>query len=75
VGVGELARELVAGAAAGGAEAIHLSEAAAAADWAEEHLASGDVVLVKGSRGVRLDRVVDRMVDRKAGRLRGEERA
>lgn len=75
VGVGELARELVAGAAAGGAEAIHLSEAAAAADWAEQHVEPGDVVLVKGSRGVRLDRVVDRIVHRTAGRRLGEERA
>ncbi|MEP7011548.1 MAG: UDP-N-acetylmuramoyl-tripeptide--D-alanyl-D-alanine ligase [Acidobacteriota bacterium] len=67
VGVGELARELVAGAAAGGAEAIHFSEANAAAEWAASHVVPGDVVLVKGSRGVHLDRVVDRM--------RGEERA
>ncbi len=74
VGVGELARELVAGASAGGAEAIHLSEADSAAEWAASHIEPGDVVLVKGSRGVRLDRVVDRMVHRMAGRLRGEER-
>lgn len=71
VGVGDLARELVLGAAAGGAEAIHLSEAAEAADWAAEHLAPGDVVLVKGSRGVRLDRVVARLL----ARLGGEGRA
>src|SRR6185295_19664174 len=62
VGVGEQARELVAGAAAGGAATIHLSDAAAAADWAAEHVRPGDVVLVKGSHGVRLDRVVERMV-------------
>jgi UDP-N-acetylmuramoyl-tripeptide--D-alanyl-D-alanine ligase len=75
VGVGELARELVAGASAGGAEAIHLSEADSAAEWAASHVEPGDVVLVKGSRGVRLDRVVDRMVHRMTGRLRGEGRA
>ncbi len=74
VGVGELARELVAGAAAGGAEAIHLSDAAAATDWAEEHLVPGDVVLVKGSRGVRLDRVVARLIAI-TGAASGEGRA
>ena len=62
VGVGELARELVAGASAGGAEAIHLSEADSAAEWAASHVGPGDVVLVKGSRGVCLDRVVARMI-------------
>ena len=67
VGVGDLTRELVAGAAAGGAEAIHLSDADSAAEWAASHVGPGDVVLVKGSRGVRLDRVI--------ARLRGEGRA
>lgn len=72
VGVGGLARELVAGAAAGGAEAIHLADAAAAADWAAGNLAAGDVMLVKGSRGVRLDRVVARLLGR-AGAAKGGE--
>jgi len=75
VGVGEQARELVAGAAAGGAATIHLSDAAAAADWAAEHVRPGDVVLVKGSHGVRLDRVVDRMVGRWIAPVREEGRA
>ena len=71
VGVGGLARELVLGAASGGAEALHLPDAAAAADWAAGHLAAGDVILVKGSRGIGLDRVVARLL----GRSGGEERA
>lgn len=61
-GVGELSRELVAAAREGGAAADWLPDAEAASGWAEEALRPGDLVLVKGSRGVGLDRVVDRLL-------------
>jgi len=60
--VGELSRELASGAKAAGAEAVWLPDAAAAADWAAGEVRSGDVVLVKGSRGVKLDGVVRRLL-------------
>ncbi len=62
-GVGELSRELVAGAAGAGAEAVWLPDAAAAAEWAAGEVRRGDVALVKGSRGIGLDRVVRRLSD------------
>lgn len=62
-GVGELARELVAGAAQAGATAVWLPDAAAAADWAASEVHAGDLLLVKGSRGVKLDAVVRRLLE------------
>ena len=67
VGVGELSRELVAGAEAAGAEAVWLPDAEAAAEWAAGTARRGDVLLVKGSRGVGLDRVVRRLLGQAEG--------
>jgi UDP-N-acetylmuramoyl-tripeptide--D-alanyl-D-alanine ligase len=60
-GVGDLARDLTAAAAETGAEAPWFADAASAAEWAAGELAAGDLVLVKGSRGVGLDVVVERL--------------
>lgn len=59
LGVGELSRELAAGAGAGGG---WRSDADAAAEWAAAEVREGDVLLVKGSRGVKLDKVVRRLL-------------
>jgi len=59
LGVGELSRELA---------ADWRPDAAAAADWAAAEVRAGDVVLIKGSRGVKLDTVVHRLL---AGEGRG----
>jgi len=66
---GELAGELAASALAGGMAAAsvrHLSDAESAADELVSVLEAGDVVLVKGSRGVGLDRLVERFVAERA---------
>jgi UDP-N-acetylmuramoyl-tripeptide--D-alanyl-D-alanine ligase len=61
-GVGELSRHLVEAARAVGADAEWLPDAEAAAAWTERNVRPGDLVLVKGSRGVGLDAVVDHLL-------------
>jgi UDP-N-acetylmuramoyl-tripeptide--D-alanyl-D-alanine ligase len=58
LGVGELSREV---------DADWRPDAAAAAEWAVSEVRAGDVVLVKGSRGIRLDTVVRRLLDEGRG--------
>ena len=61
VGVGPLGRDIVSGAREAGMPDAHLATAGDAAEAGEllvERLADGDVVLVKGSRGVGLDATI-----------------
>ena len=62
IGVGELAREIVAGAGEVDGEGLWFEDAPAAADELRGRLEPGDVVLVKGSRGVALESVVDSLL-------------
>jgi len=65
VAVGGAAAGAMANAAVGAgmaaAQVRHVAESDAAADALAPMLGSGDLVLVKGSRGIRTDRVVDRL--------------
>ncbi len=58
-GVGGNAEHLAAAACAGGVAALFLPDAEAAGRWLKLNLRKGDVVLVKGSRGVRLERAIE----------------
>jgi len=42
-----------------GVEAVFLPDAEAAGDWLRKTIRAGDVVLVKGSRGVHLERAIE----------------
>ncbi len=67
VTVGELARHIAAGARAEGmadGAVIECSDATSALSTLEHEVASGDVVLVKASRFMELERVVEELVDR-----------
>lgn len=64
VGVGELARYLVEAATEAGADARWAAGAEEAAAWVAPRIAPGDVILVKGSRGVGLDHAVESLLRR-----------
>jgi len=56
------AEHLATAACAGGVPAVFLRDAEAAGQWLIENLRSGDVVLVKGSRGVHLERAIESLI-------------
>jgi UDP-N-acetylmuramoyl-tripeptide--D-alanyl-D-alanine ligase len=62
VGVQGNAECLAAAAAKGGVAALFLPDAAAAGRWLKQNLRKGDVVLVKGSRGVHLERAIETLI-------------
>ncbi len=59
VGVRGNAVHLVAAAKQAGAQAVFVPNAEAAGVWLKENLREGDVVLLKGSRGVKLERALE----------------
>jgi UDP-N-acetylmuramoyl-tripeptide--D-alanyl-D-alanine ligase len=62
VGVGGNAVHLATAACTQGVEAIFLPDAVAAGYWLKKTMSAGDVVLVKGSRGVHLERAIEMAV-------------
>lgn len=59
VGVRGNAEHLAAAACSGGSTSVFLPDADAAGQWLAANLQSGDVILVKGSRGVHLERTIE----------------
>ncbi len=59
VGVQGNARHLAVAACSGGVASLFLSDTEAAGQWLVKNVKPGDVVLVKGSRGVHLERAIE----------------
>ncbi len=60
------AEHLATAACAGGVPAVFLRDAETAGQWLAQNLRAGDVVLVKGSRGVHLERAIEAVQNRLA---------
>ena len=63
IGVRGLAEALVDGAVRGGGHALFVATPEEAGVWLKDNLRSGDAVLLKASRGVRLERALASLVD------------
>jgi UDP-N-acetylmuramoyl-tripeptide--D-alanyl-D-alanine ligase len=63
VGVRGAARDLVNCAAAAGQEAYFFDDPEGAGDFVKDLVRPGDVVLFKGSRGVRVERAMERLLE------------
>ena len=61
IGVRGLAKALVEGAAASGAQAQYLETPEQAGEWLARELRPGDAVLLKASRGVKLERALEKL--------------
>jgi UDP-N-acetylmuramoyl-tripeptide--D-alanyl-D-alanine ligase len=59
LGVRGLAKQIVDGASASGGQAEFAATPEAAGEWLKNEVKAGDVVLLKGSRGVRLEKALD----------------
>jgi UDP-N-acetylmuramoyl-tripeptide--D-alanyl-D-alanine ligase len=57
-----------------GVEAVFLPDAEAAGHWLRKTLRAGDVVLVKGSRGVHLERAIEAAVNGRTGATESDAR-
>jgi UDP-N-acetylmuramoyl-tripeptide--D-alanyl-D-alanine ligase len=62
------AEHLATAACAGGVPAVFLNDAETAGQWLVENLRPGDVVLVKGSRGVHLERAIETLANQTGNR-------
>lgn len=62
VGVRGLAQAIVEAAQAAGVESTFVADAEAAGEWLQANLRAGDAVLLKASRGVRLERALTGMI-------------
>jgi UDP-N-acetylmuramoyl-tripeptide--D-alanyl-D-alanine ligase len=66
LGVQGNARHLAVAACSGGVASLFLADAEAAGHWLAENVKPGDVVLVKGSRGVHLERAIETLKSSKS---------
>jgi len=65
IGVRGLAKELVDGARDAGLHAAEFAtDSDSAADILMENISEGDAVLIKGSRGVKTEKIIERLLDK-----------
>lgn len=69
VGVQGNAEHIATAAAAGGVASLFLPDAESAGHWLAQNLRAGDAVLIKGSRGVHLERAIEILKNQLAASL------